>query len=83
MDVELTTDNSLALVAVLNSGPRIPADLRETIFQPYVQADRPDGHRGGVGLGLAFCREVVSAHGGSVQATERDDRTCFVVRLPR
>jgi two-component system, sensor histidine kinase and response regulator len=82
VDVELS-DQGQAAVAILNSGPPIPPELRETIFEPYVQAGPAESRQGGVGLGLAFCREVVSAHGGSIQATERDGRTCFLVRIPR
>ena len=83
VDVELTADDGLISMAVLNSGPPIPPELRETIFEPYVQVGPADRQPGGVGLGLAFCRGVVRAHGGSIQATERAGRTCFVVQIPR
>ncbi len=82
VDVEVA-DHGLATISVLNAGPRFPAAEREMIFQPYVQVGPAEGRRLGVGLGLAFCREAVAAHGGSIEATERDNRTCFVVRLPR
>jgi signal transduction histidine kinase len=83
VDVELTCDAALATVVVLNSGPPIPPALREAIFEPYVQVGGTDERQGGGGLGLAFCREVVSVHGGTIFATEREGRTCFVVRIPR
>jgi two-component system, sensor histidine kinase and response regulator len=83
VDVELTEQGAEATVAILNSGPPIPAEMRESIFEPYVQVGPADSARGGLGLGLAFCREVVAAHGGAIQATERDGRTCFLVRIPR
>jgi signal transduction histidine kinase len=83
VDVELSCDATLATVVVLNSGPPIPPAMREAIFEPYVQVGPTDERRGGGGLGLAFCREVVTVHGGTIHATERDGRTCFVVRIPR
>jgi signal transduction histidine kinase len=83
VDVELHLDGAEASVTILNSGTPIPPEMRESIFEPYVQVGPADRARGGVGLGLAFCRGVVTAHGGSIRATERDGRTCFEVRIPR
>lgn len=51
---------------VRDAGPGIPQDLRETIFDKYKQID---GRRGAVytaGLGLAFCRMAIQAHGGTI-----------------
>lgn len=54
------------LITVSDYGPGIPEDARARIFDPYAQA-RPakDGFRGW-GLGLAFCRLAVEAHGGAI-----------------
>lgn len=51
---------------VRDAGPGVPENLRETIFDKYKQLD---GRRGTVytaGLGLAFCRMAIQAHGGTI-----------------
>jgi signal transduction histidine kinase/ActR/RegA family two-component response regulator len=67
--------------AVEDNGPGVPPALRETIFDPYVTT-KPLG--AGTGLGLAVCRNILAAHGGSIAL---EDGTLggarFVVRLPR
>ncbi len=82
VDLELTPGEKAVSVAILNSGPRVPPELRDSIFEPYVQV-AGNGPTGASGLGLAFCREVTRAHRGSVRVLERDERTCFVLELPR
>jgi signal transduction histidine kinase len=51
-------------VRVGNSGPSIPAEDREKIFDKFVQARRSG--RANFGLGLYFCRLVAEAHGGRI-----------------
>lgn len=71
-------------VTVADEGPGIPAELRERVFDPFVQADthqRPE--RTSRGLGLAFCKIAVQAHGGTVGIRDNANTgTIFVVRLP-
>ncbi len=54
------------LFSVANSGPPVPAEDLERMFQPFWQAARED--RRGAGLGLSICRATVEAHGGTVRA---------------
>jgi two-component system sensor histidine kinase KdpD len=57
-------------VSVTNLGPTIPTERRAQLFQPFVRVG-PDAQQGtGAGLGLAFCRLAVEAHGGSIQIDE-------------
>ncbi len=53
---------------VADSGPGIPADERERVFERYRQVpqNRPQRGSKGQGLGLAFCKLAVEAHGGSI-----------------
>jgi signal transduction histidine kinase len=54
----------LVEVAVSDTGPGVlPAD-RERIFVPWVRGR--DRHEGGLGLGLAICKRIVEAHGGTI-----------------
>jgi signal transduction histidine kinase len=60
-------------LAVTNSGPVVPPQQLETLFQPF---RRLDGSRAtdsqGVGLGLSIVRSVVHSHGGTLLATPRE-----------
>ncbi len=61
-------------ISVQDDGPGIPQDFLPHIFEPFRQAN-PVGRQAnqGLGLGLAIVRNLVEAHGGHVQATNRDD----------
>jgi PAS domain S-box-containing protein len=65
---------------VADNGPGIPEDLRERVFAPFFTT-KPEGV--GTGVGLALCRAVAAAHGGSVRAeTTPGGGATLVVRLP-
>ena len=69
------------LLEVDDSGPGLPAQERERVFERFYQAG--GARAGGVGLGLAICQEIVSAHGGVVWAREgRLGGACFATLLP-
>ncbi len=69
-------------VAVADDGPGVAEEDRERIFQPYVRASE-ESRAGGLGLGLAICRRLVAAHGGSIWVTEREDGgSRFAFTLP-
>jgi signal transduction histidine kinase/putative methionine-R-sulfoxide reductase with GAF domain len=53
------TDRPRLLIAVTDTGPGIPADLQERIFDRFTTGRREES---GTGLGLAFCKMVVEAH---------------------
>lgn len=73
VEVAATIDGSHVRFDVIDSGPGIPADLLEAVFEPFRQADASDTRsRGGSGLGLAICRGLVERHGGQIWATRAD-----------
>ena len=86
--IQLDGESADVVLAVYNAGPPIPPDLLPTIFDPLVHGTPPALQRqrrpGSIGLGLYIAREVVNAHGGSidVQSTEQAG-TVFTARLPR
>lgn len=73
------------LISVYNEGPPIPEPFRERIFDKYVQQTDETGAslRPGTGLGLAFCRLVVEAHGGRIWVEPASEPGCtFTFSLP-
>jgi PAS domain S-box-containing protein len=60
-----------ALMSVRDSGPGIPENERQAIFQRFRQAERSDERRfGGTGLGLSIAKDFVRLHGGTIGVTE-------------
>jgi len=71
----------LVEVAVADAGPGIPERDRVRIFDPYVQVE--SRRSGGLGLGLAICKRIIDAHGGTIHTEERSGGGArFVFRLP-
>lgn len=71
------------LFRVHNVGPPIPAALLPDIFEPFRRGAAAPGATGSVGLGLFIVRELVRAHGGTVEVTSSGAAgTTFTVRLP-
>ncbi|MBN1658607.1 MAG: cyclic nucleotide-binding domain-containing protein [Anaerolineae bacterium] len=53
-------------VSVTDTGPGVPAEHRERIFERFVRLPGTGGHRRGFGLGLYYCRQTIEAHGGRI-----------------
>ena len=60
-----TIGDGMVLVAVSDRGAGIPREFREVIFDKFRRV-KSDGSSKGLGLGLAFCRLAVEAHGGRI-----------------
>ena len=86
VQARLEAINSHIEVTVEDNGPGIDPAFLPFIFERFRQADSSSTRRhGGLGLGLAIVRHMVELHGGTVEATNRQDRSgaVFKVRLPR
>lgn len=71
-------------LSVVNTGPAVPAELVQEIFEPFrrLGGQRVD-HSGGSGLGLTIARSITSAHGGHISAAPQGrDGLRVDVRLP-
>ncbi|MBT0960919.1 PAS domain S-box protein [Denitromonas iodatirespirans] len=68
---------------VSDQGVGIPAEELETVFDAFVQSSATRTGAGGTGLGLALCREIVTAHGGRIRAGNLPGGgACFDIILP-
>ncbi|MBI4872282.1 MAG: GAF domain-containing sensor histidine kinase [Candidatus Riflebacteria bacterium] len=62
-----------------DTGPGIPAEIRNSLFQPFVTM----GKKHGTGLGLAIAKEIVEAHGGRIEILDRPGKgAVFSIALP-
>jgi two-component system, NtrC family, sensor histidine kinase HydH len=67
------------VVEIEDTGPGIPAEMKEQIFNPFFTTKKT-----GVGLGLAIVTKIIDAHGGAVRvASEVGRGACFQVSLPQ
>jgi PAS domain S-box-containing protein len=84
VDVQVTTTDGYAVLAIHSFGPPIPADLLPVLFDPYRRGETRGAKSEGLGLGLYICEQLVVAHGGRIEVASSQDRgTTFCVRLPR
>ena len=71
-------------IAVTDEGPPVPPDQRTRIFEPYrVDRQQRAAADESSGLGLAFCKLAVEAHGGAIRIEDNPRGNAFVVELPR
>jgi two-component system OmpR family sensor kinase len=82
VDVSLARAADGVVLRVADTGPGIPAEDRERVFERFVRLD-PARAAGGAGLGLAIARWVAEAHGGGVRIiASGSDGSTFAATLP-
>jgi signal transduction histidine kinase len=70
--------SQLVLIEVIDTGPGIPPEEQEKVFDPYYTT-RSDG----TGLGLPICRRIIEEHHGHIELhSEPGKGTCFTIELP-
>ncbi len=75
-------DSESVKFSVFDDGPGVPEEDLKNIFDKFVQAGEGK-KRGGTGLGLSVCREIIAAHGGSIWAANREKGgACFSFKIP-
>ncbi|ODA39514.1 Osmosensitive K+ channel histidine kinase KdpD [Desulfosporosinus sp. BG] len=82
--VVLGTNNNDAFISVEDSGPGIPKEALENIWERFYKVDKSRSRRGtGTGLGLSIVNKIVEMHGGKVSAeSEPGHGAVFTVYLP-
>jgi signal transduction histidine kinase len=82
LKVEISTEQSegrsVIEVRLRDTGPGIPPELREQIFNPFFTTKKT-----GVGLGLSIVSQIMDEHSGSIRVEDAPgEGTCFVLRFP-
>jgi two-component system, OmpR family, sensor histidine kinase KdpD len=81
--VATESKDGAVLVSVSDTGPGIPAEQQDKIFERFAQS-ASGGETGAAGLGLAIVRDVVQAHGGRIHLDSAAGKgTRFTLELPR
>jgi len=83
VDIRLEMTNSKARVLITDYGIGIPDDARERVFGKFMQVDSSDQRKtGGTGLGLNISRQIIEAHGGSIDYVSKlGEGTTFFIEL--
>lgn len=82
--LSVSAEPGSTLIRVADQGRGIPAQDREKVFEAFVQGSTHDAlaARTSRGLGLAFCRLALEAHGGGISVEDGQPGAIFCVRLP-
>jgi len=81
IDLSIAAQGQALTISVKDRGPGVAPAQQDLIFEPYRRGDQ-SGQRG-AGLGLALCRAIAQAHGGSLTVTARSGGgACFLATLP-
>ena len=79
LELRCRTPADSVQIEVSDTGPGIPDDIQDKLFQPFVSTKRE-----GTGLGLSICRRLVEQMHGRIEFTTAPGQgTTFIVRLPR
>lgn len=86
IDIAAQVDGEWLELTIDDHGPGLPAGREERVFEKFERGSK-ESATPGVGLGLAICRAIVQAHGGSIVGATRVEHgaavgTRFCIRLP-
>ena len=83
ISIEAHAETDFVTLSVDDQGPGLPSGREDAIFEKF-ERGRKEGSASGVGLGLAICRAIMQAHGGSIRGqTRAAGGASFVLSLPR
>jgi signal transduction histidine kinase len=77
IEVQAQHRDDALVFCVRDSGPGVPLDIRERLFDPFVT-----GRSGGTGLGLAVVRDIARAHGGEARLVPTSQGAEFEIEIP-
>lgn len=79
LKISVSEEEGQYLFSIMNNGPMIPEDLRESIFRQGISTKKEQGH----GMGLYIVQKIVRDAGGIVELKSDDEYTVFHVVLPK
>ena len=83
VSISTESHNGKVWVKVADTGPGIPAQIRDYLFERYAQWTINGAAPGSAGLGLAIAKEIVEAHGGRIFVESTvGEGSCFTIELP-
>jgi PAS domain S-box-containing protein len=78
--VNSRVENQNVLLSIADTGPGIPQEIRNRIFEPFFTTK---GSKGGTGVGLALCINIIAAHGGDLLLGETEGGgATFIIQFP-
>ncbi|GEM_PF-1657451 len=84
INISAIPEDKTLTISISNTGSYIPPEWREKIFDKFARVEDSE-NKSGSGLGLAFCRIAVEAHGGKIwseSSTEGERSTTFSFTIP-
>lgn len=83
IEINAYTENNIINISIKNEGYTIPKEKLESIFEKFYRLDNArNTTTGGVGLGLAIAKEIITLHGGNITAKSQNNITTFTLSLP-
>lgn len=80
---EIASGGSFLKITVTDFGPGVDESEKLLIFEKFTQSSNTKTGAGGIGLGLAICREIINDHGGRIYVADNPEGgSCFSVELP-
>jgi two-component system, sporulation sensor kinase D len=67
-------DKECIFISIINNGPQISQEIRDTIFLPFMT-----NKENGTGLGLAICKEIMEKNNGRIDFKSNDEETKFIL----
>ena len=76
-------EKKLVRLEVADTGPGVPQEIRDHVFERFAQYSAPGYEAGSAGLGLAIVKDIVEAHGGRISIESNNGSgSRFIVQLP-
>jgi two-component system sensor histidine kinase BaeS len=76
-------ENRMLIIVIEDSGPGVPPETVDKLFNRLYRVDPSRNRGGGSGLGLSICKTIVSAHGGKISAgTTKGSGLTITLKLP-
>lgn len=85
VDIWENLKTGMVEVRIADTGVGIPPEQLRRIFEPFYTTKEPDEHgRGGTGLGLSVCRQIIEQHQGRIRVESVSGKgSAFTVKLPK